>query len=420
MSIESGVDLKEKIPIGWKIIPLRWYISCKSGESIDANLIEKEYQQEILLPVIGGNGIMGYSNMINTSFKTLSIGRVGALCGNVHYIDYPCWITDNSLLINYYKDNEINLKFLKLVLEQLNLNHYSTSTAQPLITGETIKKRKIALPPLDIQKLIVGYVQQCTNRIDRMITLKQNLISLLEEKRQSIISEAVIKGLDSNVKMKNSSIEWIGEIPEHWISTKVIYYSKLLSGGTPDKENIAYWEDGTINWVTSGEVNKNFIYEVNSKITKLGLKNSAAKILPVNSVMMALNGQGKTKGKVAVLKTESTCNQSLAAFICDENKLNYLYLYYYLKSKYRELRGLVGDGLRDGISLGLLKSLYMPFPPIKEQKEIADYLYKNELEIEKNIVHLNQSINLLKEYHQSLIYEAVTGKVDVRESVTEA
>ncbi|WP_270813377.1 restriction endonuclease subunit S [Exiguobacterium sp. CinTr1] len=297
---------------------------------------------------------------------------------------------------------------------QSNLKTFATGSTAEGIKASKLSSLQVILPTISEQKKIVGFLDKKILEIDHLIRKKNNLINLLEQQRQSIITEAVTKGLNRNVKMKDSGVNWIGEIPEHWDVTKIIYYAKLLTGGTPDKNNIMYWEDGSINWMSSGEVNKEFIHTVDSKITELGLKNSAAKILPRKSIMMALNGQGKTKGKVAVLEVETTCNQSLAAFICNEEKLHYLYLYYYLKSNYKALRGLVGEGLRDGISLGLLKSIKMPLLPLKEQHEISKYLYEYDIKINDIISNQKSAIDLLIKYRQSLIYEVVTGKIDVR------
>lgn len=296
--------------------------------------------------------------------------------------------------------------FINILVNKATIAHF---------TKDKFNSLKIALPPLDEQLIVSDYLDDKYDEIENLIKTKQKLITLLEQQRQSIITEAVTKGLNPNVKMKDSGVEWIGEIPENWEVTKIIYYAKLLTGGTPNKDNPAYWEDGNINWMASGEVNKEFVYEVNSKITKMGMQNSAAKILPKHSIMIALNGQGKTKGKVAVLEVETTCNQSLAAFICNKEKLHHLYLYYYLKSKYKELRGLVGDGLRDGISLGLLKSIKIPLPSLSEQKEISRYLFEYDKKVTDLLQELGESIELLKEYRQSLIYETVTGKIDVRD-----
>lgn len=285
----------------------------------------------------------------------------------------------------------------------------------PSISQEKIKSFPCLLLSNSEQKAITTFLDLKTQAIDQLLEKKQQLIEKLKEKRQALITRAVIKGLNPDATLKDSGIEWLGEIPEHWERAKIIYYSKLETGGTPSKNNKSYWENGTINWMTSGEVNKTIVDQIDNKITEQGMRDSNAKILPANTIMIALNGQGKTKGMSAILKTPSTCNQSLAGFICDEQELHYRYLFYFLQAKYKEIRGLVGDKRRDGITLGLLKTLYISLPPLYEQKEIADKIdkYLNSYRLLKE--KIETEIKKIDEYRQSLISAAVTGKIDVRD-----
>jgi type I restriction enzyme S subunit len=140
-------------------------------------------------------------------------------------------------------------------------------------------------------------------------------------------------------------------------------------------------------------------------------------ILLINSIMVALNGQGKTKGTVAILKIESSCNQSLAAFICDEKKLHFNYFFHYFESKYKELRRLVGGSLRDGPSLGYLKSIDSPLPPIFEQRTIAAFLDHETGCNDILTTKVRESTSKLREYRTALISVTVTGKIDVREDL---
>ena len=142
------------------------------------------------------------------------------------------------------------------------------------------------------------------------------------------------------------------KLPDGWKICKIEDLCYLETGGTPRRDVSEYWENGNINWLSSGDVNKTFIYEVDGKITKKGLENSNAKILPKNSVLIALNGQGKTRGTVAILKVESTCNQSIVALIPKNKSIDYKFLFYFLKSMYQKLRNLTGDNERSGLSIG--------------------------------------------------------------------
>ena len=136
-------------------------------------------------------------------------------------------------------------------------------------------------------------------------------------------------------KYKDSGVEWIGEIPSHWMVGKLYQYSKLLSGSTPSKNVSEYWDGGTIPWMSSGEVNKRLINKIDGRITRLGFENSNTPLLPIGTVMMGLNGQGKTKGTVGFLQVETTCNQSLCGIIVNHS-ISPKHCFYYLDSQYQK------------------------------------------------------------------------------------
>ena len=139
-------------------------------------------------------------------------------------------------------------------------------------------------------------------------------------------------------QMKPSGIDWIGDIPKSWKVKPIAYMTKSRSGGTPDRNNLLYWENGTIPWMSSGEVNKVNIYDTDEKITTLAVHHSSAKIISKNAVMVALNGQGKTKGMSAILRIDSACNQSLCAFSCDAGILYYEYLFWCFQNEMAKIQ----------------------------------------------------------------------------------
>ena len=210
--------------------------------------------------------------------------------------------------------------------------------------------------------------------------------------------------------MKENGIDWIGQIPEEWESGKVKYFSKISAGATPDRNNLLFW-NGKINWMSSGEVNQEIVKYTAETITNLALKKSSTKLLPIGTVMLAMNGQGKTKGTVAILAIETASNQSLASFIVDGNRLNNQYLYYFFKAGYSYIRGLKGED-RDGLNLQLVSNITVLLFDIKEQQKIVDFLDKktNQLDKAKNL--LEEQIQKLKDYRASLIYETVTKGLD--------
>ena len=211
-------------------------------------------------------------------------------------------------------------------------------------------------------------------------------------------------------RMKDSGIEWIGEVPEEWGTGKIKYYSEISAGSTPDRTNELFW-NGDIPWMASGEVNQRVVTHTAEKITKLGLRNTSAKLLSKGTVMLALNGQGKTKGTAAILNIETASNQSLASFDVNNEVVNGYYLYYYFVANYSNIRGLKGED-RDGLNLKLVSNIEIPLPNIDEQLKIADFLDKKVAQLDKVKSLLEEQIKTLEDYRQSLIYETVTKGLD--------
>lgn len=277
-------------------------------------------------------------------------------------------------------------------------------------------RETVLIPEKEEQIAIANYLDFKLAKIDRFIRKKKQLIKLLYEKKIAIINQVVTRGLNPNVKKKPSGIEWLGDIPEHWNCSYLRRFCQIYSGGTPSKDVLDYWINGTIPWLASGEVNKRFIYEADIFITEDAYNNSSAKWIPKGSLIIALAGQGKTKGLVATIENPMTGNQSLAAVIPNDKILDYVFLSYYIESKYKNIRGFVGD-LRDGLNLTHIKSIPIPILPLFEQKEIVRIIQSEHSAINQTISTIEKEIALVEEYKTSLIAEAVTGKIDVRDFV---
>ena len=181
----------------------------------------------------------------------------------------------------------------------------------------------------------------------------------------------------------------------------------VVAGATPKTSVDDYWNGGDIPWLSSGEVHKKFIYFTDKFITSEGYNNSSTKIVPTNSVLIALAGQGKTRGTVAINKIELCTNQSIASIIPNE-MLNYKYLFYYLESKYEYLRTLSSsDGGRGGLNLKLIRSIPIQVPSIKEQENISNFIN----EIDKKILLLEQKHKLYDDFKKYLMQQIFTQKL---------
>lgn len=187
---DSGIEWLGEIPEGWSLGKLKWSISTSSGSSISSSEINNEFS----VPVYGGNGFIGYTNRSNQSKKKIIVGRVGALCGNVHITSEISWVTDNALIIDVRQ--QFKLDYLYYLLIAMNLNQYSTSTAQPLITSSKLKDIYVPIPPLNEQLDISHLIREKTDELNILKELVIQQIQKLKEYRQSLISAAVTGKID--------------------------------------------------------------------------------------------------------------------------------------------------------------------------------------------------------------------------------
>lgn len=208
--------------------------------------------------------------------------------------------------------------------------------------------------------------------------------------------------------MKDSELYGNELLPEHWDVMPIRRYCRVFAGATPSRAVPEYWQGGKIPWLASGDVNLRRIRSARQFITEAGFSASSTKWISPRSLVMALAGQGRTKGLVATVECRTTCNQSLAAIEPSAQRSDYRYLAYYLESRYLNIRSLVGDGLRDGLNLEHVRAFKTPLPPLYEQAAIVRYLDYVDRRIRKYIRAKKKLIALLNEQKQAVIHRAVT------------
>jgi type I restriction enzyme S subunit len=240
----------------------------------------------------------------------------------------------------------------------------SVGSLSPTINWNTLKLEEFDLPPLDQQRRIAEILWALKQSEDALISLEEHI------KTAKISSACDLFCIESptlgsfnydKIDKSNYALSMLGDL------------CKIVTGGTPKTSVAEYW-DGTIKWMASGDVHLKEIFDVPGRITESGLKNSNTRMLPKNAVVIALAGQGKTRGTVAILRTELSCNQSVAAFIADETKLLPDILYNFLDIQYQALRMLTGDENRTGLNLKILRDIKIALPTIEEQQLILNTL----------------------------------------------
>ncbi len=194
---DSGVAWLRGVPEHWEVFPLKYRARCSSGDQISVSDLSDTPRSEngLEIPVIGGNGRMGYSTAANVRVPAIAVGRVGALCGNVHVVEPPAWITDNALMLQVDQQT-LELQYVAEALRLRNLNELANQSAQPLITGTQLRRQRIPIPPLSEQSAIVSFLDDTTTRMDSGISLVVRQIALVSEYRARLISDIVTGQLD--------------------------------------------------------------------------------------------------------------------------------------------------------------------------------------------------------------------------------
>lgn len=241
---------------------------------------------------------------------------------------------------------------------------------------------------------------------------QQQLIELLKEKRQAVISHAVTKGLNPDAPMKNSDIEWIGQVPAHWRIGALRYFATLSTGSTPDRTNENFWNGG-IPWVKTGEIDYTTITTTQETISQEGLAASSVRIAPPGTLLIALYGQGVTRGRVALLGIPATYNQACAAIQPGE-LIDGRFLHAFFAFAYMFIREIGNETTQMNLNVEFVQRIRVVVPPVAEQSAIADFVGAEIDKLDVLIAEAIHAIDLLQERRTALISAAVTGKIAVQ------
>lgn len=274
---------------------------------------------------------------------------------------------------------------------------------------QEMKNIQIAAPPLHEQQLIATYLDQKCSEIDELITLQEEMITKLQSYKQSVITEAVTKGLDKNVPLKDSGIEWIGKIPEHWDVKRLKYFGNNYNGLTYSPNDICNSQEGTIVLRSSNIKDNKLCFDdnvyVNKEIpTKLFVNKG-------DILICSRNGSASLIGKAALIETDIKATFGAFMMIFKGNNIHHKYLYYIVTSCISQYKWLFTTATINQLTSSMLGEIFAPFICDRlEQQSIADYLDQKCSEIDELISIKQQKIEKLKDYKKSLIFECVTGK----------
>ena len=275
---------------------------------------------------------------------------------------------------------------------------------------QDMKRISIPEPALDEQQRIADFLDRKCAEIDSVIEKTKVTIEEYKKLKQSIITESVTKGIRPNRPMKDSGIEWIGEIPAEWNICKIKNQFYIFSGATPKSEISEYW-DGGIVWITPADykTTDKFIYNGKRTISQEGYNSCGTTLVPEESVIFSKRAP---IGSVGIAKKEMCTNQGCLSCV-NKGSASSLF-YYYVFSVFTEIFELFGSGTTfKEISFDSFASFYVPMPSMIEQIEIADYLDQKCNEMDNLIAKKTALLTELETYKKSLIYEYVTGKKEV-------
>lgn len=421
-----------RLPEGWEMKPLKSLFTFSKGLSITKKDLTESGKSVISYGQIHSkdyfgtrivNDIIRYvsyeiaekgdSSLVNNGgfvFADTSEDLAGV--GNCAYNDLEKTIYGGYHTIVLNPRYEIDNKFLAYQFRTDAWRHQLRRQLVDVklfsVNQRILSEAYVVLPPADVRRSIVSFLDARCAPIDEAITRHRQAIDKLEAYRRAVISKAVTKGLNFNASMKDSGIDWIGMIPSSWEAKRIKFVARLASGGTPSREYPEYW-DGDIPWVKTGELKDGFIFETEERITDIGLSNSSARLFPKGTLLMAMYGQ--TRGMTGCLGIDAAINQACLAFTLFDG-INPDYFWMALRALYAPIREESVGSAQPNLNSKLISNMTIPVPPLEEQKKIVLFLESRYAAIDKAIDRQRQIISKLNEYRRSLIHAAVTGRID--------
>jgi type I restriction enzyme S subunit len=374
------------------------FTDCKRISSLDYLRLVREGCKpkagEILLTKDGTIGRAGIVRKDDPEFVILS--SLGLLSVSKRLLDQ---------FLYYYLISGVNIDQMNSLIHGSALRRMTISKIDSLI---------VAIPSLPEQKQIARFLDHETGKIDALIEKQQALIELLKEKRQAVISHAVTKGLNPEARMKDSGVEWLGDVPEHWEVSKFGYISSVVRGGSPRPAGDPTLFNGDYSpWVTVAEITKDddvYLTETDTFLTRKGSDQCRV----FKSGTLLISNSGATLGVPKILSLDANANDGVVGF--ESLSLRHEYAYFYLSTLTEDIRERVKQGSgQPNLNTDLIKEIAVPIPPEVEVDAIVDSIVKMREHFSALENKAMNAIGLKQERRTALISAAVTGKIDVRD-----
>jgi type I restriction enzyme S subunit len=427
---DSGIDWLGEVPEGWIVNKLRFHINVNPTKSEVQGLTPDTAISFVPMEAVGEYGGLCLD-------QTKPIENV--IAGYTYFREddvvvakiTPCFENGKGAVIKGLKNgigfgttelhvlrpsNNIDCYFLfyltvSYTFRKLGESEMYGAAGQKRVPENFIKNLKHPIPPLPEQRAIAAFLDRETGRIDTLIEKKERQIKLLQEKRAALISHAVTKGLDPDVKMKDSGVEWLGEVPEGWEIKKLGYQAKMI---VPMRDKPPSF-NGDIPWIRIEDFNGKYISDSksNQRVSKEITNAMNLKVYPIGTVLCSCSCN---MGATAIVENPLISNQTFIGIVPKEN-IDSEYLYYLMNSNSERLQYLGSGAIQQYLSKENFQNLKFAIPSHSEQRTIAAFLDRETGRIDTLTIKVQESISKLREYRTALISAAITGKIDVRQEV---
>lgn len=418
---DSGIEWIGEIPKDWDTTKLKYLVQLRNEKTKENNSEIPYVGLEHVAPEVG-RLMESYVPITDFTGDTIDYKKGDILFGKLRpylakAIEAECdgrcssefWVMHPKKIIGRFLLYSVLSNYFVACI-----NHSTFGVKMPRAEWDFAGNQEISHPNVDVQTKIARYLDRKCNEIDTSIAAKEKSNALLKERRQSIIYETVTKGLNPDVPMKDSGVEWIGEIPEGWTVAPLKRLGTTSTGSTPPKANPDYW-DGNVCWISSKDLKSDFLLDSEDHITQLAVDECGLTLFEAGTLVFCVrSGILRHTFPVTITKMPATINQDLRAMslkkdVCPE------FLLYYLRGMNNTIVTLYQKVGATVESIEMEWFYYFPvaLPDYQTQVAIAKYLQNVCSEIDLIVNANTKEMESLKEYRQSVIYEAVTGKIKI-------
>jgi type I restriction enzyme, S subunit len=340
--------------------------------------------------------------------EDVSIARYGASIGRI--LTGKSGAINVAIMTTLPDVKQVSKSFLGFALNHKDFQNYLTGlggrAAQAGFNQGEVSRFKFPVPPLPEQQKIADVL----GVVQRAMEQQERLLALTAELKKTLLHQLFTQGLRHEPQKQTD----IGPVPESWEVVKVGVAAKIQSGGTPARDTSENWEGGTIPWVKTGEIDYCVIRDTEEKITPAGLASSAARLFPAGTLLMAMYGQGVTRGRVALLGIDATTNQACASITPhDEAKVSSRFLYHWFEYHYENLRKLGHGANQRNMNAALIRGFPLAYPPPSEQAQIVSSL--SALDAKRD--HHQSKHATLTALFRTLLHQLMTAQIRVDQLV---